>query len=479
MSRSNVVHGAIEGSSTAFFGGWPAWRVVLYVALPAMMLPGPGTVRGWGQSACGQLNSIGGGGLDCSHSGSSSPGITDEDRRRWAEAREARREQRERDAEEARKRKQVRDAQKAREQAAKEEARLDAIAARERAEQAIRDQQAAQERARLQAIEAQRQQDAFNAMRPGAVAALKGSGTSGNRLGLRDAVASPAANAGAWADKIHDPQVAPMAHRLAKVVPPLPIPASEDNFNWKKIYINGDRLEKTSDLVVAGWEMAGMIEDLSVVSKVITVVGKGVIGDADGAWVFMTKRDEVYNAALAYSKDPAQARKFAYLVWRVKGGLTIPPGMDPAMLKAAQLVGDPHASSSAWGMWDAMTSREALSAALRKASVEAASDLISAGVGHQTNGYFKDMEARKTMYDSIRLERTAARKMLAEPGVTPEKAEELKAVIHKADDFASWIYRTDPAVKRVKEGFEGIGIGYFCDKSTEAMAGKATEGEQF
>jgi hypothetical protein len=410
-----------------------------------------------GQSACAQL------GVDCSHHGGNStpPRDTqaDEERRQQqAEAREARREQHERDAAAAKVRKQASDAAKAQQKANKEQAKRDAEAAKVQQKQAERDRKAAEEAARRQAHNA----------KPPAVPSQP----------IHQNMQNPQNNQ-PWANGFHDPQVAPMARRLGAVVPPLPIPAQEVSMDWKQVYLNDERLEKTGDLVVAGWEMAGLIEDSSLFVKGLMIGGKALIGDEDGAYVFLCKRDMIYDAALHYLKDPKTAKDFARLVDDLKHDRAISLGTNPMMLIAAKLIADPHQGSVAWATWDAMSSPEARSAALRKASVEAAADLISAGVGHQTNGFFKDVEARKAMYDSIRLERTAARKMLAEPGVTAARAEELQGVIHKADDLSSWIYKTDPQVKRVKEGFEGLAIGNMCDKFTDAVAGPAIKGHEY
>jgi hypothetical protein len=126
-----------------------------------------------------------------------------------------------------------------------------------------------------------------------------------------------------------------------------------------------------------------------------------------------------------------------------------------------------------------MTSREALSAALRKASIEAATGLISYGVGKQTNGFFATVKDRKVMYDSIWLERTAARKMMDLPEITAGQTEELKTVIRHADQLSADIYRMDPAVKRVKEGFEGIAIGKATDNMAEVILGSAAKGREY
>ena len=408
------------------------------------------------QSACAQL------GVDCSHHGDNSmPRDTqaDEERRRQqAEAREARREQHERDAAAARERKQARDAQKAQEKAQKDQAKRDAAAAKEQQKQAERDRKAAEEAARHQA-------------HGGTHPPIPPQGGPIHQNGNQ--------NGNAWVNGFYDPEVVPIARKLGAVVPPLPIPAKEVSMDWKQVYLNDERLEKTGDLVVAGWEMAGLIEDSSLLVKGLMIGGKGLIGAEDGAYVFLCKRDMIYEAGLHYLKDPKTAKEFAHLVDDLKHDRPIPLGSNPMMVIAAKLIADPHQGSVAWATWDAMSSPEARSAALRKASVEAATDLISAGIGHQTGGWFEDVAQRKAMYESIRVERTAARKMLAEPGVTAARAQELQSVIHKADDLSAWIYKTDPQVKRVKEGFEGLAVGDMCDKFTDAVAGPAAKGREY
>ena len=311
---------------------------------------------------------------------------------------------------------------------------------------ALRQLQQAAENQRQASLEAARRQAAFDSFKPGAAGGFKGiDGASseappvvfGSLKGLDSGNANPTQSA--WTRTITDPQVSPIAHRLASVVPPLPIPAKEVKLDWKKVYLNDDRLMNTLDLVVAGWEMTGVLgESISMPCKILIIGGKTFIAGEDGAYAFLVKKDADYDAALAYLKDPAKAKEFAHLVQDVRLQHEVPRNADPAMLRAAQAVVDPKLGDTGAMVWDAMTSKEALSAMLRKVTLEVASELTPS-----TGGLLKDEAERKVMFDAVRLERKRATVMLERTAVSEAQKEQLKTVIRQADKLSAEMYVVD------------------------------------
>jgi hypothetical protein len=351
-------------------------------------------------------------------------------------------------------RKAAKDKQNAAKKLAKEEAQQEAAAARQQAIDDQRQREIEAERQRQLAIKAQRLQAAFDAGRPTAVSSLKGvddapvdlSGASVG-LGLKGLDDVPRVNVAAkpaWDAKITDPQVAKYARHLGSVVPPLPIPKEEVALEWKKIYLNEDRLMNTADLVVAAWEMTGVLgESITVPCKMLLIGGKTFIAGENGAYMHLVKKDQDYDAALAYLKNPAQSQEFAHLVQDVRQSRPLPAGADPAMVKAARAITDPKLGDTGAVVWDSMTSKEALSAMLRKATLEVSAELLTPS----TEGLLQDEAARKAMFDSVRLERTQARKMMELATTTDAQRRQLKAVIEHADNLSVDLYRVEKVNK--------------------------------
>ncbi len=443
-------------------------------------------------------------GAPCRGGGASSTESVEERNARWAAIAEARREAKaERDAEKA-KRKAEKDAQKLKDEQDKQkkqdEARQKAEADRQEAEaeqlrqlNAQREREAEAARQRQLAIEAQRLQAAFDTIKPDAVGALKGvegdsadaSGADGglNLKGVDDA--PRAVSQAAWTAAITDPVVAPFARRLDHFVPPPPITEKEVALDWKKIYLNDNRLLNTGDYVIAGWEMAGLIGGSTIYGKFLMIgakVGvKTLLAGQDGAYMYLVRKDKDYDAALAYLKsNKEQAQTFAHLIDDVRQHRPLPASADPSMVKVAQAINDTRHGNSNWGItWDVMTSQEALSAMIRKASIEAASELASFGVGTLTNGMFSSQKERKEMFDLIRQDRSGIRKIMDQPTTTLEQRAHFKMLIDLCDQDSAKIYKWDAAAKRVKEGMEGIAIGKAADNIADILLGPETKAHEF
>lgn len=400
---------------------------------------------------------------------------------RWAAGAEARRQRKEkRDAENKAKAEAKQRIEQQKE--AVKQAEIDAELRRADAE---RQRVADAERQRLLADEAERLQKAFNAMKPGMVGGLKEAegfesglkGSTGDSLGLKElddgrpsdiAAAKPA-----WEVQITDPQIAIHARRLESVVPPLPMPAREIPLNWKQIYLNDDRLMNTTDLVVAAWEATGVLgEAMSGPVDWIIIGGKAVIADENGAYLYLVKKEQDYDAALAFLKNPAQAQQFAHLVQDVRENRPLPASANPAMVQAARAITDPRLGNSSTDMAiDSMLSKDALSSMFRKAAIE----VVAKKLGDKAGDLSKDADLRKAMYDSVREEREVARKMLATESTTKEQRAEWKAVIDYANQVTANIY----SVENVAHAAGAYDIGEATDKLADSFLGTEAEGRKY
>lgn len=436
----------------------------------------------------------------CRSGSSNSSGETDEERQArrqaQAEAREIRNAERD-------KQKAIKDAQKLADKQAKDEARRQAlqeiedkkqaaIDAQRRQEEAQRQQAAEAERQRLLAVEAERLQAAFNAAKPGVVSDLKGvdgapAGGSGYGLGLKDSDdGQRGGSQAAWAATITDPQVAPIARHLASFVPPMPISEKDVALDWKKIYLNDNRLLDATDYVVAGWQMAGMMGKVSTAEvEVALIVGKTLIAGQDGAYMYLARRDKEFDAAAAYLKNPATAQAFAHLVDDVRQNRPLPSRADPAMVEAAQAINAHHAGNDIEGKkaivpiaWDLMTSPEALSAMLRKASIEGSAAILSHGMEPGINKLLEGQAQRKAVYDGIQMERNTARKMMDLPATTGAQREQLTTLIKKANQLSADCYKFE-TVDRVVNTANGLALGDATDKIAKALLGPETKVHEF
>jgi hypothetical protein len=412
-------------------------------------------------------------GIPCGRSGSSDDSGERSDpfgawKARWEAGAAARKQHKaERDARKARQ-----DIQKLARQRAKEDAARQAEYDRL---QRIKDQQQREkdaERQRMLAIEAQRLQDAFNAVKPGVVSGLKGvngAPAGANGLGLKGADdASPS-----WTATITDPQAAKYARHLASIVPPMPMPEKEVAVTWKQIYLNNDRLMNTTDLVVTAWKMTGVLgKEMAGPAEWIIIGGKTFIAGEDGAYLHLVNQEKDYDAALAYLKNPAQAQKFAHLVQDVRENRALPASADPAMVKAARAITDPKLGNSGVAIAiDSMTSKEALSAMFRKAAIEVGSKKL----GDKAEELIKDMSARKALYDSVRVDREAARHMLAQESITQEQRAQYKTIVDHANRTTANIYR----VEKVVNVAVGEGINEATGKIAETLLGPEAKGRQY
>jgi hypothetical protein len=374
---------------------------------------------------------------------------------------------------------------KVRQQQQDDEAQQELARARERQAEAERQRMVEVGRQRQLAIEAAKLQAAFDKAKPAAINGLKGvdgapvMGMAGGGLGLKGVDDGPSAGGQtAWTATVTDLKVAPMARRLASVVPPLPIPEKEVALDWKKVYLNDDRLMDTTDTVVAAWEMTGVLgERLSGPVGALIIGGKTLIAGENGAYLHLVTKEKDYDAALAYLKNPAQTQSFARLVQDVRQNKPLPAGADPAMVQAAREITDPKLGDTGQMVWDAMTSKEALGAMVRKATMEVGAALLPS-----TNILLKDEAERKVMFDAVRLERTQARKMLELADTTVKQQAQLISVIRHADQLSADLYKVDKVTELASEVADDH-IGKAWGNASEVVAdhflGKEAKGREY
>jgi hypothetical protein len=110
------------------------------------------------------------------------------------------------------------------------------------------------------------------------------------------------------------------------------------------------------------------------------------------------------------------------------------------MLRAARAVADPELGSTGRMVWDAMTSKQALSAMVRKATIEVGMEIL---VPSMEKALLESQAARQMIFNALRLERTSARKMMAEASTTAAQRAQLKTVIRQSDKLSSELYKVD------------------------------------
>jgi len=255
----------------------------------------------------------------------------------------------------------------------------------------------------------------------------------------------PDARRMAWEEQITNPQIAKLMRDLRAIDVPPPLRRERVAMSWKKLPADygAAALDQGSDAGFLLWDLFGKIgvEAPVLHCKVILIAGKVFIAGEDGAYVHLIKRDEVFEEALGYLKDPATTRKFAELVRDLRETGRAPSSAGEDMVRAARAIIDPSLGSSGTRIaWDAMLSPEATAAMVRKACLEAGGELVSTG----TEGLLRDLTRQKGLYEAARLERRKARELLEHSGDALDR-DQLAKVIRHADYILQSTYRLERA----------------------------------
>jgi len=241
-------------------------------------------------------------------------------------------------------------------------------------------------------------------------------------------------------------QISAINKNLDLIKPPFPIPEKYAAFNWKRLLtLDEESGVNSADTYFTAWDAVGQLgKGATFTCKVILIGGKALIAGEDAAYVHLVKKEEVYEAALAYLKDPEKSKVFAHLVQNIKENRPIPANADPAMLKAARAITDPMLGSSARRIaWDAMLSPEARAAMVRKAAVEIGMGWITDKLGDEAKDLSYQLTKQKAVYDAVRVERNAAIRMLRADGdrLNPETIAEIQDSINHANVLLGNLYR--------------------------------------
>lgn len=176
-------------------------------------------------------------------------------------------------------------------------------------------------------------------------------------------------------------------------------------------------LLSTADAVVYGGKVLGyVLKDSNLAMNVIMVTGKSFIAAEDGALLYVTAQNEVYDRALDYLRDPGKKEEFLRIVRAVRRGEVNIRARDERMIEAARALHDPRLQKGGWGLaWGAMISPEARTAALNKACVETAGVLLGnameAHVKANDAAFREASEFREkavTAYNALKPEHAAA-----------------------------------------------------------------------
>lgn len=241
--------------------------------------------------------------------------------------------------------------------------------------------------------------------------------------------------------ELSNPRIYRIAMSLDSIQVPPPISAREASINWNVASDNSNMIFDGVDYGLLAWDIGGKIGTKTIYGKVALIAGKIFLAGEEGAFVFVTKKNETYERALKYLKNPSTSKQFADLVRELKEKGDISTAADPDIIKAVRAIADPSLGNSSMKLaWDAMLSPEATAAMAKKACLEIGTELFTTGVSNLS----VDLERRKGIFDSIRLERNKAVNMLKSTA-DPVQGYELNRVIAHANKQLAFTYRTEEA----------------------------------
>ena len=275
-----------------------------------------------------------------------------------------------------------------------------------------------------------------------------------------DTASAPNVLPGWRPDELSNPQISKIARSLDSIKVPPPIPSTEASIDWGKAAVHA---AGGVDYGMLALDIVGKIGSKHLVLKGIVIATKTFIAGEDEALVFATKRNETYEKALKYLKDPATAKAFAYLVKELKEKGESSSTADQEMIKAARAIADPALTSVTKLVWDAMFSPDARTAMVKKACLEVGSELVSTGAAGALSKLSPDLEVRKGVFDAIRLERSKAVNMMKYVSPDSSQAYELNRVIAHANKQLELTYRTEQAGPKIM----GFMAGQYAYKEAE------------
>lgn len=156
-----------------------------------------------------------------------------------------------------------------------------------------------------------------------------------------------------------------------QVPPPIPPQAAIIGFGQKLEDPQSELVLKGADYGIAVAKTFGKIAGQKIPDvTIILIAGKTFIDAENGADVYLTKHNEVYDQALAYLKDPKMRDQFAHLVVAVRNHQPISEDTPVDMLRAAQAIAESPDTQTSRIVWDSMMSQDARQAALNRLMIE-------------------------------------------------------------------------------------------------------------
>ncbi|HEY1663435.1 MAG TPA: hypothetical protein VGI03_13535 [Verrucomicrobiae bacterium] len=184
-----------------------------------------------------------------------------------------------------------------------------------------------------------------------------------------------------------------------QVPPPIPPQAAIIGFGQKVEDPQSELILKGTDYGIAVAEAYGKIGEKTMpYITVIVITGKTFIAAEDGANVYLTKHNEVYDQALAYLKDPQMRDQFAHLVEAVRNHQPISEDTPVNMLRAAQAIAASPDTQTSSIVWNALMSQDARQAALNRLIIESRDFVVGKAVEKTFSAQLPDLDTRRQDY---------------------------------------------------------------------------------
>lgn len=357
------------------------------------------------------------------------------------------------------------------------------------AEELRRQQEETAERARQEDLArqqqaAQQRQNTFNALKAGMADNLIPV-TDSNVVDLRTGASAqphgdnPPADQKIFLARFTDSQARVSAEAVLNIPPPFPIPDKDLPITFDAKEARYEHLDEWASEVVAVSKIMGpelkLLKNVGpgkfiAPAEMILIAGKGLIATEDGAACYLVRKDEVYEDALRYLKDPEQRKQFVAVLGDIRAHRPYPATTSNAMLAAARALADPRLGSSALSTtFDALTTHQAVSAGLREMVVETASTYLSSVAGEKVEELTGDLVRQKRIFAQLRAQRALVAKRLADPMLSASQREQYLLVQKKIQEKVTLLYRTSKLIND-QNGVDDV-MGELVDKIADKVAG--------
>lgn len=326
--------------------------------------------------------------------------------------------------------------------------------------QEARDAQARRDAAAAKAAEIARQ---FERDKNDVLSQLKGFGDTNLKLKDSSAAVASIGGNGSGLKEINSsisgyPTAASIHRGIHRIQVPPPIPPEIASIGFGQLAKSDERSRRVLEGLDGGTAVAQIYAKINGMEwpaggvGLILMAGKSFIAAEDAADVYIVKKNESYDQALAYQRNPESRKEFALLVRALREHQPISENVNVGMLKAAQAILDPAlGNSSSRIAWDAMMSPEARHAAMTRACIETGGIIIG-----QATDKFKELAA---IHDPPFKEAQAYLKQ-ASAALThaqdPAEQAALRSAIKEANDVISQAYLIELPNEMQKQGLVDI-----------------------